>query len=486
MKSSITALLLCLSFQLFAQQFSAKIIDAKTQESIPFATIQNSDTSGVISNEDGIFNINLNGAKTLSFSCMGYESESITVETIKNNNYIVSLKEAVNQLGTVYLNQSKPHTDSIIARALANIPKNYKFNLHKYNLFYRQKNGFNFKKLNFDIDKATGYRKKALQDANNSLDSLSRVITDSKSVHFIDLLGDLSVRTKDTSKLEITKATMLLDKKNNFSVEGVQKKAQAIVFKYLNKEATYKVKTGLFKVEDSLSFEDLKAEEQKTDTTVSTRSMRYSIFDILKSANLQDNTMTKAFLNTDLYDYTFKDITYFNDDLIYIIDFTPDRSKAKYSGTLYITADTYALVKADYSFAKGKRGEKLNLRLLFGIKYINNLHKGTILFQKKNSHYYPRFISEETGQYVYLHRPFKFSENESRNKVKFDVLVEGTVLNRNELLINNTEFIDLQQFNEVNEIKETKYEELQRYKPELWKAYNVLEPLEDMKNFTVE
>ena len=41
-----------------AQTFSAKLIDDKTQESIPFATIELSKNRGIVSNENGVFTIN--------------------------------------------------------------------------------------------------------------------------------------------------------------------------------------------------------------------------------------------------------------------------------------------------------------------------------------------------------------------------------------------------------------------------------------------
>jgi hypothetical protein len=43
-----------------------------------------------------------------------------------------------------------------------------------------------------------------------------------------------------------------------------------------------------------------------------------------------------------------------------------------------------------------------------------------------------------------------------------------------------------QDFNAINEVKKTEYLELQNYNPEIWKQYNILEPLEDMKTFSVE
>ena len=69
-------------------------------------------------------------------------------------------------------------------------------------------------------------------------------------------------------------------------------------------------------------------------------------------------------LNTDLYSYQFENTTVFNDDLVYIISYSPRKGKAKYTGKLYITDEDFAVIKLDFKYAKGKRGQKFNLKLL--------------------------------------------------------------------------------------------------------------------------
>lgn len=473
------------NFQLSSQNLSAKIVDSATQSPIPFAAIQLDSSTGTITNEEGFFTIRLKDPANslLTISCMGYTTKTLSYKAIEEANFVIILEEATNQLDEVYLSNKRPNADSIISKVIANISKNYEFNNKKHNVFYRNKTGFNFKKLNFNIEKATGFRKKKLVNANNSLDSMSRVIIDSKSTHFIDALGDLYVRDKDSSKLKLEKVTMLLDKKNNFSIESVQDKAQAIVFKYLDEDKSYKVKSGLFKIEDSLTFEDVKQKEKKQTDSIDTSDLRQGAMRILKKSNLLSGSFLKQFLDTELYDYEHEDIVYFNNELIHIIKFSPDKAKAKFSGTLYITDESFAVVKADYTYAKGKRGKKLNLRLILGVKFIDNYKKGTFVFQKTGEKYTPRYLTEESGQYIYVHRPIKFIENETRNKVSFDILIEGSTRSKTEVLFNSQESINSIDFNSFKEVKQTEFLELQHYNPEIWNSYDIIEPLEEMKQF---
>ena len=489
MKQSIIYILLFMLTSIQAQQFSGKIIDAKTNEGIPFATIQTGEHKGVISNEDGYFSINLDNKTTLSFSCMGYQAVTLEIAEIKSSNNIVSLEEAVNELGAVFLNKTKPNANEIIAKVVNNIPENYHLGMQKYQVFTREKSGFNAKKLSFKIKKATGFRKKMLKDANTSLDSLANIIKNSNSTHYSDMLGDLYVRDADSAKLNVIKTTMLLDKKNNFSPENMEDKFQAILFKYLNKDKTYKVKTGLFKIEDSLSFDDIleKEAEEASKNEINTSSLRSTPMGFLEDSNLNTESRLRKFLDNDLYKYSLENMVYFNNNIIYIINFEPARAKAKFSGTLYITDGDFALIKANYGYAEGKRGQKVNLRLILGIKFIDNHKKGAFMFTKVDDKYVPQYAMEESGQYIYLHRPIKFKENGfKKNNVTFDGLVEGSTLEKFEILFKDAQQINKGKFNAIKEAKKTPFEELKSYDPNTWKAYNVLEPLEDMKNFKVE
>ncbi|MCB0469552.1 MAG: carboxypeptidase-like regulatory domain-containing protein, partial [Flavobacteriaceae bacterium] len=82
------------------------------------------------------------------------------------------------------------------------------------------------------------------------------------------------------------------------------------------------------------------------------------------------------------YDFELLDLTFFMNDLVYIVKFTPRKSSSKFSGTHYISSTDYGILRTDYQFAEGKRGQKFNLKLILGIKYIENLRNGKVIFSK--------------------------------------------------------------------------------------------------------
>jgi CarboxypepD_reg-like domain len=486
LKSILGFTILILSLNLNAQSLSAKIIDKTTSLPVPYAAIQTGQHKGVISNEEGVFNIDLNNnsVQQITISSLGYKTQVASIASILNANYIIELEPAINELNTVYLSNKKPNVDSIIARVVRNLDKNYKAEHVNHKLFYRETSYMDFDNLDFEIKKASHVKKKQLLDANNNLKNMADNVMSSNFVHFTDFMGKLSIMTKDSMKLEVVKAAQIINSKKDFSLENIQERAQNIVLKYLDTTLTYKLKTGLFKIEDSLSLaSDKDADIKKQDFEIS--DLKSKAKSILKDSKPSTKGLLKNILTDNNYSYTLKNVTLYNGEMVYTISYKPRKAKAKYAGTLYVSDDTYAILKTDYSYAKGKRGSKFNLRLLLGVKYIENISNGTIIFNKNTENWYePRYIKHEEGHYFYVSRPLKFIENtSSRNKVLFDFKIEGTARNKEELLFTSTATITDATFNAITEAKTIPYQKQRKYDASLWGTNETLVPTEELKTF---
>ena len=468
-----------------SQNITAKIIDQNTKNPIPFAAIKTDEFKGVISNEEGYFTLLETAEDTeITISCLGYKNKTLSIEAIKAQNFIIALEESINELTTVYISSKKPNADSIIALARQNLSKNYANKLYKHEVFSRETAIIDFKKLDFVIEKTSHVKKRNLVSANRSLDSLSRAIINSKTSHFKDFKASLWVNDSLKTKLLVDKATELVDQKNDLSIEEVQNKAQHIILKYLDTTLTYKLKTGLFKIEDSLSLkEDFGEENNKNE--YDTENLKGQTNYLLKRSQFYENSMLSKILDASLYNYSFQDISFFNNELIYVINYRPKKSKSKYTGKIFITDASYAITKVDFEYAEGKRGSKVNLKLLLGVKYIENMRKGTVLFQKDTTNiYHPYYINFEEGRYFYVSRPLKFIENsQDRNKTSFDFTVEGNILTKQELLLTKNTAISQALFNEQTEVKKVPYLILNKYDASIWDQDQTLEPLKEMKDF---
>ena len=379
----LLSIAITIQFSVFPQTITAKIIADSNSTPIAYATVKTGNYSGVISNEEGYFSINISHSNisAITISCMGYESKTLSIENIKNLNYIITLNEALNQLDAVHLTNKRPHIDSIMARVKRRINNNYNIDLNTYNLFYRTSEHVDFKHLDFEIEKASHVSSKNIDKANADLTQLTNTIINSNIVHFTDVKAVLHTLNQDSSKMAVQKATKLLDHKKDFSIENIENKAKTLVLKYLDTTKTYKVKTGLFKVEDSMSLND---DEFKSDKNknINVSNLKHSIGSLVKKGTFSNMSFLKTVINPELYEYALNDINYKGNERVFVIGFKPRKAKSKLTGTLVVNNSDYAITRIDYSYYKSRHGSKFNLRLLLGIKYIDNLSEGTYIFEK--------------------------------------------------------------------------------------------------------
>ncbi|NIX65311.1 carboxypeptidase-like regulatory domain-containing protein [Gaetbulibacter sp. S0825] len=486
MQTYLSIFIFLITTSLFGQSLTAKVVDSNNNP-IPFATVQTDQDSGVITNEEGFFTIDLEdvASNEITFSCLGFASRSISIEAIKNNNNIIVLEEFIDELSKVFLSNSKPNADDIIQKVNNNLAKNYKHDNQTVQFFHRNTAYADFDRFEAKVTKASGMRKKQHEGVNKSLDSLTRTIVNSNTMYFQDYLGDLMIKNRKEAKLNIHKATSLVDNSKNFSLDNVQTKAQDIILKYLDTTLTYKLKTGLIKVEDSLSLKSDNNNDKDNENIYDIKNLKGETHGLLHDAQTYNDSFLRKIINPELYNYEFVDVTGFNGELVYIINFKPRKAKSKYAGKLYIADETFAVIKLDYDFGKGKRGEKFNLKLLLGIKYVENINKGTIIFQKNaDSTYSPKYINQEEGRYFYVNRPIKFIENSrEKNKVGFNFLIEGSARSKKELFIINKSSLNQSEFSSFTEAEDVPYQKLKQYDPSIWKTHNAIEPLAEMKRF---
>ncbi len=475
---------------LTAQQVTVLVKDQVNGEPIPYATIQFEEGRGIITNEEGYFAFTPSQVQTdsLTISCMGYLEKTIPLTIFQGKEAIVGLERNTIALNDVKVYATLPNIDSIMNRVRRNLSKNYANTPIEQKIFHRQTEGVNFKKLGVDIERSTLMNKEQMKAANEELADFARPFTTKPIKQYSDFL--LTRSWADSSKVEVTKATYLFDLNKTIDPDVLQEKGQEIILKYLDSSMTYKVKTGLFKVEDSLKIDVEAMEEAEEERD------RWSIshFKGITNRTLRDfevgeASFLKKLLDPKYYEYELEEeVATYGDQSLFVIRFEPRRRKAKYSGTLYINDDDFAIVRTDYSYAEGRQGQKVNLKFLLGVRFAENLHRGSLFFRKNEAmQYVPHYAKRETGQYVYVKRPFKFIENsEERNKLKCEFLVEMNVVEKDEMIILEDRAISKETFLAIQEEEKFEVETLQRYDPTIWQEYQVLSPVDEMKTFGLD
>lgn len=487
-----------------AQQITGRIIDAESNDGIAYATIRVGEVE-LISNEDGYFTISGNNATEstlLAVSFIGYAPQSLSISDLKSNNNTVKLNLVAYNIGETYVSNVKPDPNQIMKLVNENLAKNYKQIDYKSTVFVRGNSTFKPKNFEIELKKSTDLSKSEVKEINREIQSLISKATATPTQTYSDKLIDVYRATNENNKvvykLDVKKAVQLRDVNRSSDYEELQKSTSQIFYKVMDTTKFYRIKSGLIGSQDTISFskeyndnkKNKKQEKEKPNLT----ALRSGIESIFSQSSLN---ASKSFMSsnidfikdTEAYSYNYVEATYLGNDLVFVVDFMPKKSRAKYSGRLYINEADYAVVRTDYKLADGKKPQGINLKLLLGVKLSEGLKKGIVLYRKNpaTDTYYLHYSLHEKEQYFYLNRPIKFIEltdGKGKDKIAYNIKAEGYNINKTEFLNILMQDISKSEY-EAFEEKEFEFQILKKYDPTIWKGYTIIEPLEEMKRFEV-
>ncbi|MCG1036296.1 carboxypeptidase-like regulatory domain-containing protein [Polaribacter sargassicola] len=452
-----------------SQTISGTVINLNSSKPIENAALLTDIKSGTTTNESGNYILNLDNVKTITISCLGYQTKTITKTLLIKNNYVVNLLENVNLLDEFQLNLTKISLDSLLIKTTKNMSENYLSSPVKQEVFAIENQNMDFKKLDFELKSSSllsrKKRKLAEQDLTKFANNLQKKKPAFGTEFKIDILNKRQYSEKLKRKIDIFKVENAEGYKNidigdGVTVENITEKLQNIVLNHLNSKNTYKVKSGLFKVEDSLSLAETSkmADSLAKDNRFIDYYRSYPLRNIKNKGNFFMYSSERNFLNQKYYEHHLEENEILGTKKYYVISFTPDKSKSKYTGKMYIDPTDFSIKKIKYRFADGKRGDHINLKFLLGIKFSENVHDVTIFYEKnEDDKIYTSYLKETSANYAYVDRPIKFIENAGdKNKVKFNIKVEVDVTESYETYVNKVVAIDKNSLKQLTkeEIKE--------------------------------
>ena len=476
-----------------SQTISGKVINQNSLNPIDNAALLTDIKSGTTSDESGTYTLNLSNVKVLTISCLGYQSKTITKRQLINNHYVVNLLEDVNQLDEFQLNLTKVTLDSLLIKTATNMKENYLSSPVKQDVYAIENQNLDFKKLEFELNASSLLSRKKRKLAEKELMQFAANLQNKKPAFGTEFKATIlnkkfysEERKKEINsyKIEAIQGFKKIDIGNGVTLENITQRLQNVVLKHLNSKNTYKVKSGLFKLEDSLSMAETArvADSIAKDNTFSDYNQSYPLRNLkFKSVFFNDATQNN-FLDQKYYEHQLEENEILGTKKYYVVSFTPNKSKSKYSGKMYIDPTDFFIKKIKYQYAEGKRGQHLNLKFLLGIKFSENQHHVTVFYEKNmDNKIYTSYLKETKTNYAYIDRPIKFIENaKDKNKVKFNVKVEINVSEGRETFVNNITDFDVNSFKKKTEeeIKEaykkrTSYMTKAAYAASSWKD-NVL------------
>ncbi len=475
------------------QTITSKIVDKKTNQPIPYATIQVSKNEGVITNEEGRFSLNLGDSfsktDSIYISSMGYEKVGISIQNVTDS--IIYIEPKAIELKGVFISNKNLTVDEIMENVEDNLSKNYDFKLSHKRLFFRESEFNTIKKLKVDFKKST------IKEFNKKfMDSVTSIIP-KKSEYYTEVLCDF-YNNSEKAKIHIIKAAELYDKNNMGSMDAVSKKMEKIFKDNVKPDSYLKIKSGILgtKVQvDSIlendkeaaavknKIEDQKKKEDKSDFLDNQKS---GLKNILSSLFFNKDVLSNFIHKSGRYNFELVDYTYINDNSVYIIKFTP-KWRGDFKGTLYINTQDFAILRADYENAKLLKNFKL-----LGIMYQDNLYRNTIIFTKgQNNIYDLKYLEMHRGTLFGLDRPIKVIEKNKhvkgkrkQNELSFGLDVLMSNKNKVEIVVFDSKPITETDYKNSTENKSIKPEYLSAYNPDFWKGYNIIEPNTAIKEFT--
>lgn len=472
------------SFAYFAQQISGKVYSKNTSEPIEKVAIATNLNNGTSTNVFGIFNLNLKNSNSVTFSCLGYVSKTLSIKALKKLNFTVYLDETINQLAEIKLHITKISLDSLRLKATKSMQENYISKAIQQDIYSLVNAKIEFQKLELDLKSSSIMSRKNRKVAQYELEKFSTQLLNQNPKFSKEFKGEISskkvVQNKTGELITFQNVNTLFAYKKNTLNEDlplsyIQEKLQNIVLKYLKKNKTYKIKSGLFKIEDSLTF----AKVIKINNT-------YQEFEITASKrNIESNGLfinqknEKNFFNQKYYQHQLEKNEFLGTQKYYVISFTPKKSKAKFSGKVYIDPTDFTFKKVIYTYADGKRGEHMNLKWAFGIKYAENERNSVLFYEKeKTGKVYTSYYKSSFKRYGYVNRPIKFIENsKEKEKVTFNIKIEALVSEKTETLLYNTKFIkkeSIRSYKKGDVIRLKEYISKEEYELSNWKNRSLI------------
>ncbi|MGX1929790.1 carboxypeptidase-like regulatory domain-containing protein [Flagellimonas sp. 2504JD4-2] len=473
---------------LSAQTITSKLIDAKTQKGIPYATVQYGEYQGVITNEEGRFSFMLDEAKapdSIYISSMGYQKTGFTLEQLQDS--IIAITPKAIELSGVYLFDKELTVDEIMERVEERLPTNYNKAPLKQRFFLRQSSFNTLQKMDIEFKKST-----IAELDEHLIDSIASIIP-RNSAYYTETLGDY-YQNGEENKLEIIKAAELYDKSNEGSMEALADKMEAIFRANVKPDSYLKIKSGIFgekvPVDSILDNEEEAAEIQdelkKPEKNYFLGNRKYIMSEITDQFFGKSKLDVAKKLNR--YEYELLGYSELENKGVYVVGFVPKRG-ADFQGKLFVNIEDFAIMRMDYENVKTIR----SIRLL-GFSYQELKYFGSTVFSKFDGDKYQlKFMNFTFGKKMGVDRPLKVIEKNKhvkgrrkQNELSLALDVVNYNTEKYELVVYDSDKVSKTDFEALEEDETVTATYLSAYDPEFWKGFTIMEPNRAIREFVVE
>lgn len=472
-----------------AQEYNATVIDAKTGDPIPFATVQTGEHSGTITNSEGAFSLTANQVKRLKdsiyVSSMGYQKMGILVSAASPTT--IELAPKTMELDQVLITNQNLDADEIIDRVKENLQDNYAVGLSQHKVFFRQSDYTEMQELQFTV------KKSSIPELNQELMNQITASAPKNSWYYRETLADFYGNYQGF-KININKAAELYDKSKDVSMDGMTKKLERIFKENVKRDSYLKIKSGIIGTKIELDSTKNNGEKNTTvvvDTVRKPEQYQNQVMsrlgELYEQLFFKEETELDFLEKSNRYNFERDGYTFINSEPVYIIHFTP-RGRKDFTGTMYINTSDYAIMRLDFNNVR-----PTNKFGFFGITYRRNVLRGKMLFvANKDGKYRPQYFELEDGQLAGVDRPLKVIEKNKnvsgrrkQNELSMDMLVKVNSLTKYEFVVFDAQDIDQNTYKNTPSKSDVVPTYLSAYDPSFWEGYTIMEPNAAIQAFKV-
>lgn len=486
----IVTLFVCVFCGITAQEkvISGSVIDASTKEPLPFTNIGViGKETGSVSNSEGRFTLsfeNLNTTDSVFFSFVGYKQKKLAVTDLQKNGTVLLSPKAVQLSGLSVLSEEYTPTE-ILDLAKKNYSKNHSTKFQKFRIFSRDASYTTIHQCDVKYKKSSfeAINKDFVDDFNEEMPENLNVYSD----YLVDVL--YSNKYRETKILPIEGQSLI--ENWNFNDEfnrRIMMFAGDIEEDVRDEDSYLKIRSGVFA--GKLDF------GQDSSFTIASDSSHFEVSTDVFQGDLnymirQYSTIYSKrwdfFQEYKLYHYTLKDIAIINDELAYIIEFSPEKRKGKYKGTICIATGSFAILQVDYAFDEDKDGRGMSM---LGVDYLVDDRSGRAIFEKGKNGYHLKYLSRKSNEQFGVDRMLTLKQKQESGmldktlqEVKIKLNLDLTFVQEKEVLVVSVEDISPEKYTATEQPVTMFLNKVSEYSSDIWKNSSIIEPTKALKEY---
>ena len=479
MKKLIILLIFIAYYDINAQSLSIQVKDSLTLSPIPFSTVSFSNNKGLISDENGIFQLiksELINQDSLYVSSMGYEKVSYPL--IKFKDSIIYLRPKPVVLNDVILTNKRLSSIEIIQEAYKNIDKNYEKGLTKNKIFLSKRSSSKTKRFN------TSKFKSSIKEINYSLlDSISNNLSKENENALEILCYQFGNIEQDKQKISLIKARETYNKEDEI-LESLNTKLELYLKENIKSDSYFKIKSGLFggdlEVDGLHDFDstDLEVISKKNEEDLKRKKnfagyQKNTINNFYSTLFFNEDSDFNFILKPNKYTFSEPELNFIGEDLIYVIECNP-KGNSKYKGILYINSEDFALIRLDF-----KNTKSLFKFKLLGVAFNQYLREGKLLLSKFDNEKYNLSYAQVTSNQTFsIDRPIRLIEKNKnvkgrrkQNEISFKIDMAFNQENKTEIQVFESSKISIDEFEKIEETNKVLPEFLDEFTTNFWEEF---------------